>query len=81
MFYHAYMLVHVSQCSMKLHPLELVAAARMAASVKKTAVIAELTDVGDVRFLCLTTQLNGPGTASSGRSGRYARKRSASTFS
>lgn len=75
MEYHAHLLVHVVLPGQLLRPLELVAASRMAATVKKTALIAEVTGGMQVRFLSLTSQLDGPGMKGGGRSGRYNRKR------
>lgn len=53
--HHAHLLVHVTCTARPLRPLELVAAARLAASVKKTAALAEVVDGSRVRFLTLTT--------------------------
>ena len=71
--YHAHLLVHVRPPGRPLKPLELVAASRMAGSVKKTAVLAEPVGTAAVRFLSLTPQLGGPGVVGTGRAGRYAR--------
>ena len=53
---HAHLLIHVGHPGRPLRPLELVAASRMAASVKKTAVLAEPTGTAAVRFLALHAQ-------------------------
>ncbi|KAL1522075.1 hypothetical protein AB1Y20_021718 [Prymnesium parvum] len=80
--YHAHALVHVHRTGQRLRPLELIAAARMAGSVKKTAVIAELdaSGVAPVRFLSLTPCVGGPSalvgaSVGAGRAGRYARRK------
>ena len=60
MQYHAHLLVHVMRPASPLLPIELIAAARMAASVKKTAVLADggsdTSVYGAVRFMTLSSE-------------------------
>ena len=60
MKYHAHLLVHVGHPAKPLLPIELIAAARMAASVKKQATLAQCDDsagrCAHVRFLTLSAQ-------------------------
>ena len=61
MQYHAHLLVHVVHPAKRILPIELVAAARMAASVKKIAVLAECVSAdsdgnGVVQFITLSSE-------------------------